>query len=184
MSKALPFLSAVLVAALGGCATTPSSMKDMKVRAEHDPKARFRSTGSYSWMTIPGKLAGDARSAKTTTARRMREVIEEELGRKGYEHRGLGYKVDFMVCYYAAVEKDLDAESAAKQRGYTSQDLGGSGQRFEKGTLVIDIVHPETNELMWRGIAEADIVVSVSEAEKLKRTSEAVRRILAKFPPK
>ena len=37
---------------------------------------------------------------------------------------------------------------------------------------------------MWRGIAEADIIVSVSEAEKLKRTSEAVRRILAKFPPK
>jgi len=184
MSKGQRLAGALVIATISGCATTPSSMKDMKVRAEHDPKARFRSTGSYSWMTIPGKLAGDARFDKTTIARRMREIIEEELGRKGYEHRGLGYRVDFMVCYYAAVEKDLDAQNAAKQRGYTSEDVGGSGQRFEKGTLVIDIVHPETKKLMWRGIAEADIVVSVSEAEKLKRTSEAVRRILAKFPPK
>jgi len=177
-------MSVVLIAMLGGCAATPSSMKDMKIRAEHDPKARFPSEGSYSWMTIPGKLADDARFDKTATANRMREIIEEELTRKGYEHRGLGYRVNFMVCYYAAVEKDLDAGSAAKQRGYTSKDLGGSGQQFEKGSLVIDIVHPETKKLMWRGIAEAEIIVSVSEAERLKRTSEAVRRILAKFPPK
>jgi len=184
MSNVQRLAGTLVIAALSGCSATTTSMKQIEIRTSHDPGASFPEVGSYSWMQRPGKLVEDARFDKTTVPIRMRETIERELARKGYEQRGLGYRVDFMVCYHFALEKDLDAANVARQHGYTSKDVEGPGQRFEKGSLIIDIVHPETKKLMWRGIAEAEIVVSVSEEEKLRRTNEAVKRILAKFPPK
>ena len=49
---------------------------------------------------------------------------------------------------------------------------------------MLDVIHPTTKDLMWRGIAEA-VVNPYSTPEKSeKKIREAVRRILERFPPK
>ncbi len=169
---------------VGGCSST-SSMKEMEVHTRKAPGAKIPDGGAYSWMFRPDDVPEDQRIDKSTATLRMRELIENELARKGYEQMGLGFKVDFLVAYRFAFEEAITAQEVNKRHGYAADDAGADlAQRFEKGSLIIDIVSPETKKLMWRGIAEAEIVVAVSDEERLRRSREAVRRILAEFPPK
>lgn len=55
-------------------------------------------------------------------------------------------------------------------------------QRYEEGTVVIDIVDPATKHLVWRGRGIRDISVTADEtALKIRKTSE---KILGSFPPR
>ena len=51
------------------------------------------------------------------------------------------------------------------------------------GTLVLDIVTPETDILVWRGVAEGKLEQSMTELEREQIIDEAVTRLLRNFPP-
>ncbi len=185
MSTRVRLLGVMLVAAVSGCAETTGGFKEMKLRVDRDPKASIPTGGAYSWMIRPGKVPKDQRVDVLPLRARIREAVERELGRKGYEHVGLGYEVGFLLAYEVAVEDVLDPGSIDREHGYAPGGLSPtSTQRYAKGSVIIDVIHPKTKRLMWRGIAEAEVTVVATEDEKRKRINEAVRRILERFPPK
>ena len=55
--------------------------------------------------------------------------------------------------------------------------------QYTQGTLVLDIVTPSENLLVWRGIAEGKIDPTASQSERTALINEAVGRILDNFPP-
>jgi hypothetical protein len=57
-------------------------------------------------------------------------------------------------------------------------------RQYEEGTLVLDIVNAKSNQLMWRGSAQAEINRQLKPEEREKRLQEAIGKILAQFPPK
>ena len=59
----------------------------------------------------------------------------------------------------------------------------GYVENYDQGTLVLDIVDGRSNELVWRGTAQARIDPSNSPEERQRRINEAVRKILDRFPP-
>jgi hypothetical protein len=54
---------------------------------------------------------------------------------------------------------------------------------WEEGTLIIDIIDPRKNELMWRGTGTALIDENVSAEEDQEGLNDAVAKILKAFPP-
>ncbi len=181
----------VLLMAIAGCST-------MTVNSVYDPFASFPKAGTYAWMPGSQQLPDDPRVDRADVDRRIRSAVERRLAAKGFTPASQD-KADILIAYHAALESRLDA--AAVNKNYHSWGYGpdgswgygpdrkvslgqDAGPVYEKGSIVLDIVDPGTKRLLWRGSAEAHIVVAVSTEEKERRTDEAVQAILARFPPK
>jgi hypothetical protein len=170
-----------------GCGTWTGSMKDVSVRTEGEPGIRFPAEGTYSWAIRPGVLAENSGVHRFAAHMRVRDTVERELARKGFEYRGAGYRVDFIVYYRVVLEDTLDADRLAKEAGEVKEGASSAAQeKYQRGCLIIDVYRPKTRKLLWRGIADAKIDPSpdVSEEAKLNRANMAVRMILARFPQK
>jgi len=55
---------------------------------------------------------------------------------------------------------------------------------FPQGSLILDIAPRVTNEVVWRGVAQAELKWDDSEARRAEHVRDAVKELLKKFPPK
>ena len=55
-------------------------------------------------------------------------------------------------------------------------------RRYEEGPLIIDVMEGESERLIWRGTATAEVRQRTSPADRSDRVAEAVRTVLAQFP--
>ena len=92
---------------------------------------------------------------------------------------------DFLVDYHAAVRQRWDVTTINRYYGYNpTWDAPDTYIReYEEGSLMVDIIEPGSRKLMWRGMAEAEVGPSSTPQEREQRVSEAVRRMLERFPP-
>ncbi|MBN1346425.1 MAG: DUF4136 domain-containing protein [Phycisphaerae bacterium] len=180
MTRHDALLGLLAVVGLNGCSTMP-----MDVRSAHAPEAEFPRRGdSYAWLSMPGNRLKDPRIDPAKLDARVKGAVESELAAKGYVKTETGSPV-FLVGYHAVLAESLKPSIIAKKYGIGAGLWGDSlGPDFEKGTLIIDVVSPKTRKLIWRGLAETEVDLSVQDAEKDRRSAEAVRRILEQFPPK
>ncbi|MCP2043216.1 DUF4136 domain-containing protein [Pontibacter sp. HSC-36F09] len=120
--------------------------------------------------------------------RRVRDAIAAELVKKGLTLDA--ESPDLLVGYDVSVAQD--AATASPDFGYAYW----FGYRFNyntanfpnyrpvaqytPGTMLIDLVSASTNELVWRGAAEGDIVVAQTDEGKIRRS---IISILSLYPP-
>ena len=121
--------------------------------------------------------------------------MERELDAKGYRRSPTGAP-DFWVLYGAAIRQKSDYSKLNGGSGYApawgrglwaDEELGKRGlyvRTYEEGTLIIDVVDAATSRLVWRGSAQAEVSGTNTERKKEARLRSAVRRILARFPPR
>jgi hypothetical protein len=91
-------------------------------------------------------------------------------------------KADFQVAFLVALRDRVDISSWGY--GYRGHGWGGSDltvRSYTEGTLLIDIIDPAKNELIWRGTAVGAVDEGSGSAE---RATEVVNSILERFPPK
>jgi hypothetical protein len=55
---------------------------------------------------------------------------------------------------------------------------------FPQGSLILDIAPRATNDVVWRGVAQAELKWEDSEAKRAQHVRDAVQELLKKFPPK
>jgi hypothetical protein len=174
------FASPAVASLLGVMGCSPV----LTVRTAKDPSAEFPSEALYSWARRPGKMPNDPRIDNAKLEQRVRTAVKAELATKGYTFAEEG-RPDFFVGYHVILQESLKPSIVSRKYGYGAGLWGDAlGPDFEKGTLILDVIDPKRKKLVWRGIAEAELDLSVSDAEKQKRTAEAVRQILEGFPPK
>lgn len=170
--------------ALSGCST-------MQVHSDYDPAASFDGLQTYDWVMNEKEPATDPRLSDPLLDKRIRELVEKQLAAQGYGRSSTGTP-DFMVGYHVALEKKLAVSTMNDYYGYRAgwgwSYGAGTGRlmpesyvyEYEQGSLIIDIVNPKTRELMWRGSAQAE----VNQKKSAEQLTEAVQRILERFPPK
>ena len=175
--------------ALGACST-------MNITSDYDPSTNFTGLTTYNWMPDPQATTGDPRVDNPFLDSRIRNAVDGTLAAKGYP---VSDTPDFLVGYHAAVKDKKDVRTINTSYGYGSgwgwkyddryRPYGWTGApetfvyEYEEGSLIIDIVKPESNELIWRGSAQAEVDESASREKREKRINKAVERIFAQFPP-
>ena len=100
--------------------------------------------------------------------------IDKVLERKGFRSVPVE-EADFVVSYRG--------RSVERVRRRTVSDIDATyhvRERYIEGTLEIDVFHPETGAILWRGIGEIDVV---SEPAIPQAARKAVRAVLEDFPP-
>ena len=179
---------------------------EISVGSNFDPDIDFDSYSSYRWHEGNefNRMSLQYLSDELLD-QRIRSSVDRELRSKGFYKQESG-PVDFLVNYSVTTADSLNIENYNRYAGYApgwtysnrSSGLYGSGgsgirysevisertiSQYSQGTLVLDILLPESELLIWRGIAESEIEQSMSRSDREQLVREATSLMLQYFPP-
>ena len=168
-----------------------------KIKTDHDKKEDFSVLKTYNWLPEPDTKTGDPRiDDNSVLAQTIKDAVENEFAEKGFTKQTVG-KPDFLVGWHGSIDQKMDKMTLDNYYGYGPGGWGVSVSRpatpgmaetyeraYEQGTLVIDIVDPKDEELIWRGSASGAIKEKATPEERQKNIAKAIDEILKKFPPK
>jgi hypothetical protein len=134
-----------------------------KVHVDYDTSADFSRLRYYAWLpSVAPPADAPSYADRTLMERRVRSSADAVLQARDY--------------LPARAQPDFQLNSFfALTPGYYDPD--------EVVTLVIDVVDPRSNVLLWRGTRETGLQRSDPPEERDTRIDTAVRAILDQFPP-
>lgn len=191
----------VLAAALGaaGCSAR------VDVTSDYNPETNFSKLHTFAWLPVAHET-GDPRADSPILAGRIRRAVVSDLEDKGFRQVRPDEKPDFYVTYQAAIAEKVSVRSSPAYaggfgyagygyRGWAGRPWGGpvgyvgtetTVKQYDQGTLILDVVDRERDDLIWRGSAQAKLQKNDNRtsAERDEATKVVVRDILKDFPPK
>ncbi|WP_161889329.1 DUF4136 domain-containing protein [Pontibacter russatus] len=187
------FCLLLLLLALSGCARLPLA----DVQYTYDHGINFRKFRTFSWYKaeVPTPVAGGAGPQFTTLIDdRVKRAVASELVKQGLT-LVFDEEPDLLVAYDIAVDTaQLVAQDYNLAPGYgyaywygyryrysyTGVPNYRSIEKYDIGTLVVDLIDPDTNQLIWRGWLDADINPTALDDSYI---SVIVASIMSQFPP-
>jgi hypothetical protein len=185
----------VVVAALAlGVAVVHAGVK---VRAEFDKEYDFSKARTFGWhpdgageVKLLMREGGDPEQIRTRWEPTIKDAVEQEMTKRGLVPAASGTP-DLMVHYYFLSGPNSESQFRGQFIGavppWGLPDFAmttTSFKIFEQGTLVLDLVDGPKRQIVWRGIAEAEVDRQRTPVEREKRLREAVGELLKKYPPK
>lgn len=161
-----------------------------KVRVMAAPHARITNFRSFHLLPTPlrpdrtlRRDVYDPMAVRSRANHALWQAVGREFVDRGYVDTE--WMPDFVVAIYASVDERLDLD--AWLYGYSHApawwSLGSvdeSSTLFPAGTVVVDVVDPETLDVLWRGAGMATI-----RADPLENATEVVAvatTIIQRFP--
>ena len=168
------------------------SCSSTRVSSDRDLEADFSSYSTFSWHTAsdPDSLPTDGTSRIVDG--RIRRALARELEAKGYSESASG-TADLEVAYYTSLSSQLRMYSTGWGYGWGSGPMWGFGyscwpgwsmttvSNSLEGTIIVDIIDHEKNQLVWRGVVSSALSKKSSSDEMIE---QVVTRVLADFPSK
>ena len=144
------------------------------------PGTDFTKYHTYKWVVIEG-----AEQPNQIVDAQIRQAIDAQLAAKGLTKVD-GDKADLYVGYQISI---------SKQQQWNAYGMGGglrwgggmataTSSTIAIGTLAVDMYDPATKQLVWTGRATKTLDPNNSQEKKQKNLNNAMKKLLAKFPPK
>jgi len=57
-------------------------------------------------------------------------------------------------------------------------------EQIPTGTVVVDLVDPQTNKMVWRGVAKDELSTTATPEQRQQKADEVARKLFENFPPK
>jgi len=164
-----------------------AACSSVQVKQDWDPGAKFGRLHTWAWQGSTPSVTGNPRLDDPLLHERIQSAIDKSLTQKGFTRAGSG-KPDFLVTYHIALQQKLDAHTIYTGYGPYRGWYGVGGAQtvvdtYDVGTLLIDFISPETNNVIWRGSGQSRIQELKTPEERQARIQDAVDRILEQFPP-
>lgn len=162
----------------------PASLRSIQVHSEHDPNAQFPFHGSFAILSAPDRIQEDARVNRTRLEDRIQKAITKEMRAKGLVET-VGKKPDLYIGFAVLLAAPVEASVLNLKLGRLGewQPEPEDGKDYEKGSLIIDIIDGRSDDIIWRGVAKAEIIVSSTQEERKARVQHAIHEILNLYPP-
>jgi len=170
--------------------------KSLEVQSDFDPAQDFGGYKTYKWaIPTPPKAGYDNPfDRQQKVARQVVTAVNLVLDDKGFKLIEDGTP-DFLVGWHGSTTSTINVERATVYYGYGWGWYGPSmmmgygrdltyAAEWKQGTLVVDIVDGERNELVWRGMGVALVDADRMQPVGQDYLNQAVFEILKKFPPK
>ncbi|MCF7970724.1 MAG: DUF4136 domain-containing protein [Methylococcaceae bacterium] len=191
-------LSFIIIAVITGCSS-------LTLDTDYDKSIHFSNFKTYRWHNKNEYNTASQQYLKVNNLmdQRIRATIDQQLKTQHYTQASTE-KVDFLVNYSVVIEDKTDIQTYNNYSGYYPGFRYGAGfgsygrnmsvgyssgsdiqvSHYQQGTLIIDIINPETDQLMWRGAADGRLPKTADRAKKDKLIQQYVKKILSDFPPK
>ena len=171
----------LMAAAVAGCSS------GLRVITDFDPEADLTVYRTYQWAERREVAGTDARVDNDIIAARIRIAVDSVLQAKGFTK--VSAAPDFLVGWHAAIDRRINVTEMAAYYPYGWGRYGWRGpagvrvDRWEEGTVLIDIVDAERGEVVWRGSGSAKLRDEKDAARRQEILTAAVAAILRDFPP-
>ncbi len=114
----------------------------------------------------------------------LKKAIIDQLSSKGY---AISDNPDLMINIGSTIEEKVQTRetdyrdiSYMGQRNYSWQSEEVVVNKYKEGTVVLDFVDTQTDELVWQGIAAGTI--SGKKSEMISRINKGVEMLFEEFP--
>jgi Domain of unknown function (DUF4136) len=168
--------------------------RDVKVRIDHSKTFDFAAPKTWSWYPErPGDVLmartadDDADVVKKRAEPVIFEAVAAELSRKGLKQVPSGG--DLIVKYYVLITIGSSAQYVGQFLPSVPEwglpPMAGATQALrtiEQGSFVIDI--RSKDDIVWRGVAVAELKPDQSQEKRAALLKEATRRLFDRYPPK
>jgi hypothetical protein len=151
------------------------------VTYDFDRAADFSKFRTYAW-TRGTELADELNHARIVRS------IESQLVSKGLTRVETASNADVLVAYHTSFDRNLQINAWGS--GWGGPRFGGlrSGtattQEILTGTLVVDMMNGVTGNIVWRGIASADLDAGATPEKREKNFNKAAQKLFKNYPPK
>lgn len=178
----LPFVLVLIILAWG--------CSGMTVRTDFDPTADFTTFRTYAFAGMTDLNQGGVLD-NSLVRKRLEQMVGEQLSRKGLREVAVGDQPDLLVHYWIGLKEKQRVESTGPtvgmygRRGPYGYGAGYSGvttYEYTEGTLILDLVTPAKNELVWRGTVVGTL--TDSKEKNLQMTGDAIVKAFEEYPPK
>ena len=164
-----------------------AACSSVEVQSDWDPSASFGGLHTWAWQGSTPTVTGNPRLDDPLVHERIQGAVEKSLAEKGFS-KSVSGKPDFWVAYHIAMQEKLDARTIYTGYGPYRGWYGVGGAQtvvdtYDVGTLLIDFVSPDSNNVIWRGTGQSRIQDLKTPEERQARIQDAVDRILGQFPP-
>ena len=187
--KGVRFLSLLcLVALIVGCSNTP------RVVTDYDTAYNFSALKTFA-VAETKQDTKDNLLISPFTFSHIHNMVGQEFGQR-YQQVDEGAQPDFIVNYHIVIEEKLDPGSYDRLYGFGYYGRGyryypsplfmgttGAPRVYNQGSLIIDLVDAKTEKPIWRGVSEKRLRNSLTPQQQREILTNAVREVLAKFPP-
>ncbi|WP_444997980.1 DUF4136 domain-containing protein [Aliikangiella sp. IMCC44359] len=181
----------VLLALLmvSACAIKP------RVTSDYDTAFNFNQLTTYAWI----EAKSDDKKVITLESKRQLNAIETILNRKGFNKVSATEKPTFLLKTHTVTDKKVDVDRFYSTWGYRPFFYDSFHPHFygwphssttvvterKIGTLVLDIVDPVKEQVIWRGTVSStlDIYKNKSPEERTTAALANAQAMLSSFPP-
>lgn len=165
----LALLGLTLLFTISGCGS-------MSIGHEYDPKYDFSKLKTYSLIPDPYE-----EPEVELVLKRLRPMIDKNLHDLGFQKSD---NPDFKIALHVRSRETIDVVNWGYSYGWRgSYGYGFDAYQYEEGSLLVDIVDAKTNELVWQGLASAEL--KHTDPELRDRTARrAINKLFKHFPPK
>lgn len=179
MRRTTTLLSLVALAAACG----PS----ISVRSDFNPQYQDQLAGwrTYSWLPAP--RGADPRIYNDITRGRIEASVDRQLAARGM--RKVDSNPDFRIGWHASIDGRMNMQTINNAYGYDWRWYGPTYSstyvdQYDEGTLILDFVSAQANQLAWRGVAQGRLRDRPTAEEAQAQIDAAVQEILSQFPPR
>jgi hypothetical protein len=178
---AVPILLTLLVLFGIGCTTIP-------VAVDFDTGTDFATFQTYAWLPNDADMRTNPRLHNDLLDARVRRSMDAALQSRGFR-KVEEAEADFLVTYYLGVESRIDVRTVHSTFSYSRRGWGGTMgtdtrvRQYDRGTMLIDVLHPGERRLVWRGSASSRVTQTNDLDRRQRQIDQAVESILKRFPP-
>jgi len=133
---------------------------------------------SWTWLPRSPVARGEAEFALIDE--RVRAAVERDLALRRFK-KVEKERPDFLVTYYAALDKPIAAEAITYAAGVPS--AAKQVASYPQGSLVIDVLDAKTGKLIWRGVGRRVFGAEQTPEERKERIDDAVASVVDEFAP-
>ena len=166
-------------------------------QSDFDTSANFSGLQTYRWAERTAEGSEDPRVFNPIVAGRVRNAVNKALQAKGFREATSGTP-DFYVSWHGAIDGKMSYSTINHNYGYGwgwyGRGYGGAGMgmststtqvnEWDEGTLIVGIVDPGSNELIWWGSANGELSKTKRPPDEAQRKADEVAaKILEGFPP-
>jgi hypothetical protein len=189
--------AALVVAIAMSRVGAPALDAKVKIRVQHDERFDFRGLKTWAWYPSGAGEVKMLISADDDPARVRAQVepiitdaVAGELAKRGLAPAPSGTAADVHVLYYLLISVGDSSQTMGQFVNTPAWGLppisGGttSLEIYEQGSLALDLIAVSQKSTVWRGVAQAEIDWERTSAQRQQRIRDAIRDMLAKYPPK
>ena len=155
----------------------------LRVNVDYDPDYDFQAQKSFA-IAYYNKEGED-----TLFNDRLIRALEVDLQSKGYT-KSVKEEADLIVTFHTNVENKVSIDTDYQMIGYARYGYGGGmvattrTYNYQKGTLIIDLLNPKDEKIVWRGTATDILKEHKTPQERIEYLNKVVEKTMASFPSK